>query len=144
MPTTYVNYWKEISEAFQSKFREEFGNSMPVFIGEGDYSGNQFLKIVPESNSLSERYAIAELRQYNFKFIYYFMDANIKKKALIHMLRSISRIESLIASNRSIALADSTDIINSIIDSYEIIEGSEGYDYLIDINFTCQHLGNIS
>ena len=72
------------------------------------------------------------------------MDANIKKKALIHMLRSISRIESLIASNRSIALADSTDIINSIIDSYEIIEGSEGYDYLIDINFTCQHLGNIS
>ena len=144
MPTTYVNYWKEISEAFQSKFREEFGNSMPVFIGEGDYSGNQFLKIVPESNSLSERYVDAELRQYNFKFIYYFMDANIKKKALIHMLRIICRIESLIASNRRITLTNSTNIINSIINNYNIIEGSEGYDYLIDIDFTCQHLGNIS
>ena len=72
------------------------------------------------------------------------MDANIKKKALIHMLRIVSRVESLIASNRNIALTDSTSIINSIINSYDIIEGSEGYDYLININFNCQHLGNIS
>lgn len=143
MPTTYVNYWKEIAEKFESKFREEFKGSMPIFVGDGDHSGNQFLKIIPQSNSLSERYVFGELREYSFKFIYYFMDANIKKKALIHMLRMISRIESLIASNRKISLDDSTEIVNNIITDYEIIEGSEGYDYLIDINFNCQHLGNL-
>ena len=93
---------------------------------------------------LSEQFVKAELREYNFKFIYYFTGININKTILVHMLRVISRIESLIASNRSITLTDSTNVINSTIDNYQIVEGSEGFDYLVDMSFSCQHLGNLS
>tara|TARA_R110002020_G_scaffold213561_5_gene420441 strand:- start:611 stop:1045 length:435 start_codon:yes stop_codon:yes gene_type:complete len=140
----FVNNWKNIADKLQNKLRGEFGNSMSIYIGEGEYSGNQFLKILPVSNEILERYIHAELRQYNFQLIYYFMDANIKKGALTQMFRVLSRIESLVAQNRTLTLADSTDSLNGRITDYEITEGEDGFEYLVEMNFTCLHLGNIS
>ena len=117
---------------------------MSIYVGEGDYSGNQFLKIIPVSNEIIERYIHGELRQYNFQLIYYFMDANIRQGALTQMFRVLSRIESLVAQNRSLTLADSTKSLNSKISDYEITEGDEGFEYLVEMNFNCIHLGNIS
>ncbi len=144
MAVTFVNNWKNIADKLQNKFRAEFGNTMSVYIGEGEYSGNQFLKIIPTTNEILERYVHAELRQYNFQLVYYFMDANIKKSALTQMFRVLSRIESLIAQNRNLTLADSTESISGRITDYEIIEGEEGFEYLVEMNFNCLHLGNIS
>ena len=144
MAITFTNNWKNIADKLQSKFRSEFGGALSVYVGEGDHAGNHFLKILPESTELSERYIVGELRQYNFKFIYYFMDANIRQGALNQMLRILSRIESLIAQNRSVALADSTTIINGELAGYEITEGDEGFEYLVEMDYSCQHLGNVS
>ena len=144
MATSFTNNWKNIADKLQGKLRGEFGGSMPVFIGEEDNAGNQFLKILPVSNDLSEKPQFGEVRQYNFKFIYYFMDANTKKGTFMHMFRVLSRIESLIANNRSITLADSTTIIDGQISSYSMTEGSEGFEYLTDMDYFCIHLGNLS
>ena len=140
---SFTNNWKNIADKLESKFREEFGGTLSVYVGEGDYTGTQFIKILPTSNSISERYTKGELREYQFQFIYYFMDANIRQGALTQILRIASRIESLMANNRSLVLADSTTIVNGRLLNYEIVEGDGGFEYLIEMDYVCQHLGNI-
>ena len=144
MAVTFTNNWKNISDSLQSKFRSEFGGTLAVYIGEGDHAGNHFLKILPKSNEVLEKYAKGELREYTFQLIYYFMEANVKKSGLVQMLRTISRLESITGNNRSLTLADSTSAIDGRIDSYAIIEGSEGFEYLVEMNYKCMHLGNLT
>ena len=72
------------------------------------------------------------------------MEANIKKSGLVQMLRSVSRIESITGNNRSLTLTDSTNIINGRVDDYEIVEGDEGFEYLVEMNYKCMHLGNLT
>ena len=144
MAVTYTNNWKNIADKLQSKLRSEFGGALAVYVGEGDYAGNHFLKILPESNEVLERYVKGELREYTFQLIYYFMDVNIKESAISQMLRVIARIESLTGNHRSFTLADSTNIINGRVDDYEIVEGDDGFEYLIEMNYKCMHLGNLT
>ena len=144
MAVTYTNNWKNIADKLQNKLRGEFSGSLSVYVGEGDHAGNHFLKILPESNEVLERYVKGELREYKFQFIYYFMEANVRKSGLAQMLRSISRIESITGNNRSLTLADSTNIINGRVDEYEIVEGDEGFEYLVEMNYKCMHLGNLT
>ena len=144
MAVTYTNNWKNIADKLRSKLRSEFGGALAVYVGEGDYVGNHFLKILPQSNEVLERYVKGELREYNFQLIYYFMDVNIKETALTQMLRVISRIESLSGNHRSLTLADSTSTINGRVDKYEIIEGDDGFEYLVEMSYKCMHLGNLT
>ena len=144
MAVTYTNNWKNIADKLRSKLINEFGGALTVYVGEGDYAGNHFLKILPQSNEVLERYLKGELREYTFQLIYYFMDVNIKESALSQMLRVIARIESLTGNHRSFTLADSTNIINGRVDDYEIVEGDDGFEYLIEMNYKCMHLGNLT
>tara|TARA_R110000824_G_scaffold51248_1_gene143087 strand:- start:750 stop:1184 length:435 start_codon:yes stop_codon:yes gene_type:complete len=144
LAVTFINNWKNISDSLQSKFRSEFGGTLAVYIGEGDHAGNHFLKILPKSNEVLERYSKGEVREYTFQLIYYFMEANVRKSGLVQMLRSISRIESLTCNNRSLTLADNTSTINGRIDNYEIVEGNDGFEYLVEMNYKCMHLGNLT
>ena len=144
MAVTYTNNSKNIADKLQSKLRSEFGGSLSIYVGEGDHAGNHFLKILPESNEVLERYVKGELREYTFQLIYYFMEANIKKTGLVQMLRSVSRIESITGNNRSLTLADSTSTINGRVGNYEIVEGSDGFEYLVEMDYKCMHLGNLT
>ena len=144
MAVTYTNNWKNIADKLRSKLINEFGGALTVYVGEGDYAGNHFLKILPQSNEVLERYLKGELREYTFQLIYYFMDVNIKESALSQMLRVIARIESLTGNHRSFTLADSTNIINGRVDDYDIVEGDDGFEYLIEMNYKCMHLGNLT
>jgi len=144
MAVTFTNNWKNIADKLQNKLRNEFKGVLAVYVGEGDYTGNHFLKIIPQSNEVLERYAKGELREYTFQLIYYFMEANVRKSGLVQMLRTISRIESITGNNRSLTLADSTSAIDGRIDSYTIIEGSDGFEYLVEMNYKCMHLGNLT
>jgi len=144
LAVTFINNWKNISNSLQAKFKSEFGGTLLVYVGEGDYAGNHFLKILPKSNEVIERYAKGELREYTFQLIYYFMEANVKKSGLVQMLRTVSRIESLTGNNRSLTLADSTSTINGRVDNYEIVEGADGFEYLVEMNYKCMHLGNMT
>ena len=144
MAVTYTNNWKNIADKLQNKLRKEFGGALSVYVGEGDYAGNHFLKILPQSNEGLERYVKGELRDYTFQLIYYFMEANVRKSGLTQMLRTISRIESLTGNHRSFTLADSTNVINGRVDNYEIVEGDDGFEYLVEMNYKCMQLGNLT
>ena len=144
MAVTYTNNWKNIADKLRSKLINEFGGALTIYVGEGDYAGNHFLKILPQSNEVLERYLKGVLREYTFQLIYYFLDVNIKESALSQMLRVIARIESLTGNHRSFTLADSTNIINGRVDDYEIVEGDDGFEYLIEMNYKCMHLGNLT
>tara|TARA_Y100000592_G_C5462972_1_gene314985 strand:- start:983 stop:1417 length:435 start_codon:yes stop_codon:yes gene_type:complete len=143
MAVTYTQNWKFIANALRNKLRLEFGSVLAVYIGEGDYAGNHFLKILPQSNTVVERYAKGELRQYNFQLIYYFMDANIREVGLKQMLRVLCRIESLLGNFRSLNITDTTKITNGQLTDYEIVEGEDGFEYLTEMNYSCLHLGNL-
>ena len=143
MAVTYTNNWKNIADKLNNIFAKEFGRALPVYVGEGEYADNQFVKIIPVSNELFERVVSAELRQYNFEIIVYIMEGNAKQVALSNMLRILSRIESLIGNHQTMTLADSTTSINGELSSYEI-EESELYKYIVTMDYMCHHLGCIS
>ena len=144
MPVTYTNNWKNIADKLQNIFRTEFGASLPVYLGEGDYAGTQFLKILPLSDNLIEKVVSAELRQYNFTFTLYVMNSSSEQVTLTNLLRLLSRTESLIGNNRTMTLADSTTSINSELTSYEIEAGGDNYAFAVDMDYICSHLGNVS
>ena len=87
----------------------------------------------------------AELREYNFNLGIYFKDKNVNETDLDSILRFVSRLESLIQDNFSMTLSDSTTAFNCKIDSTELDadEDNEEY-YIVNCNYTCQHLGNVS
>ena len=143
MAVSYTNNWKNIADKLKNILSREFGRTLPVYIGEGNYSDNQFMKIIPTSNELKERVVSAELRQYNFNLIIYIMEGNASLVALNNTLRILSKVESVIGNNQTMTLTDSTTSINGELSSYEI-EGSELYRYIITMDYMCHHLGCIS
>ena len=70
MPVTYTNNWKNIADKLQNIFRSEFGASLPVYLGEGDYAGTQFLKILFNSNELSENHCAGKFGNIHFLLYY--------------------------------------------------------------------------
>ena len=144
MPVTYTNNWENISDKLLNIFRSEFGASLPVYLGEGDYAGSQFLKILYNSSELIEKNVESETREYSFTFVVYMMEAGSEKSDMINLLRILCRIEALINQNRNITLADSTLAINCNLDNYLIAEQEDSEHYLVEIDFLCSHLGNVN
>mgnify|MGYP003136571712 CR=1 FL=1 len=137
-----TNDWKNITEGISNFIAKEFGSLVPVYIGEGDYSENQFLKIIPVSNELVERVVSAEFRKYNYNFIFYTMSNTTKRLALTNVFRILSRLESLIANKRTFSVGI-LDAINGSLESYEIDE-SDAYDFIVTMNFSCGYLSKVS
>ena len=144
MPVTYTNNWENISDKLLNIFRSEFGATLPVYLGEGDYAGSQFLKILYNSSELIEKNVESETREYSFTFVVYMMEAGSEKSDMINLLRILCRIEALINQNRNITLADSTLAINCNLDNYLIAEQEDSEHYLVEIDFLCSHLGNVN
>ena len=144
MPVTYTNNWENISDKLLNIFRSEFGATLPVYLGEGDYAGSQFLKILYNSSELVEKNVESETREYSFTFVVYMMEISSNKSDMINLLRIISRIEALINQNRNITLADNTLAINCNLDNYLIAEQEDSENYLIEMDFLCSHLGNVN
>ena len=142
MAVTYTNNWTNIANKLKNVFAKEFGGSLPVYIGEGDYSSSQFIKILFVSNDIIEKLAKGELREYSFQITYYLLDENISQNSMYNMFRILSRLESVIGNNRTMTLADSTNIINGRLVNYEILD-TEGEDqYVSELDYKCIHLGN--
>ena len=144
MPVTYTNNWENISDKLLNIFRSEFGASLPVYLGEGDYAGSQFLKILYNSSELIEKNVESETREYSFTFVLYMMEASSEKSDMINLLRILCRMEALINQNRSLTLSDSTLAINCNLDNYLIAEQEDSEHYLVEIDFLCIHLGNVN
>ena len=142
MATSFTNNWKNILDKLENIFKTEFKGAMKVYVGASVDAGNQYLRIDPIGSDLLEYSVSSETREFSIAITYHFRDANVKTRSLDHILRYVSRIESLIHDNMAMTLSDSSNLFNCRVDSCSLNQGDEN-EYLVVWDYKCQHLGNV-
>lgn len=146
MPTlssggTFENNWKNILDKLRNVLRTEYGNTVPVFIGDEEANaGSQFIRLEPVGSELINYMVTSETREFTVNVYYVFSGANVKKTALDHILRFVSRTEALIHDNTAIVLADSSQAVNCRFESTELGTDDEENIYIVSWVWKCQHL----
>ena len=114
-----------------------------MYIGhESATAGAQFLRLDPIGSELLTYMVNSETREFTVNMYYYFLDKNIKKTSLDHVLRYVSRIEALVHDNISMTLTDSTDAFNCRVESTALNSLEEENEYVVEMIWKGQHLGN--
>ena len=143
MAVTFTNNFKNILDKLRNILRTEFKNALPVYIGhESATAGAQFLRLDPVGSELLTYMVNSETREFTVNMYYYFLDKNIKKTSLDHVLRYTSRIEALVHDNISMTLTDSTDAFNCRVESTVLNSLEEENEYVVEMIWKGQHLGN--
>ena len=144
MPVTFTNNWKNILDKLRSILRNEFKGALPVYIGDEGSEGTQYLRLDPIASELTEYSVNGETREFTISVFYYFAEHNLKKTALDHVLRYVSRIEALIHDNITMTLADNSSAFNCRFETTELNPDEESGVYVVQWEYKCQHTGNIS
>ena len=143
MAIAFTNNWKNILDQLRNVLRSEYKNSLPIYIGaEESNAGTQFIRLEPIGSELTEYMVNSETREFTINVYYVFSGANVKKTALDHVLRFVSRTEALIHDNISMTLADSTKAFNCRFESTDLNTDEEESTYVVQWVWKCQHLGN--
>ena len=143
MATSFTNNWKNILDQLQSTIRSEFKNTLPTYRGfDNEPSGSQYLRLMPIGSSLLEYNATSETREFSIDMMLHLKSANIKETALDHILRLVSRLESLIVDNIAMTLADSSNLFNCRIESTSF-DSTNPEEHIVSFDYKCQHLGNV-
>ena len=118
---------------------------MPTYVGsESVQASAQFVRLDPIRSELVEFMATSETREFTINIYYYFLDKNIKKTSLDHVLRYVSRIEALIHDNLIMTLTDSSKVFNARITSTTLDTLEDENEYVVEMVWQGQHTGNIS
>ena len=143
MAVTFTNNWKNILDKLRNVLRTEYGGTLPIYIGSEDSNaGTQYIRLEPTGSVLSEYNTNSETREFTIDIFYVFGGANVKKTALDHVLRFVSRTEALIHDNMAMTLTDSTRAFNCRFESTELNTDEEESTYVVQWVWKCQHLGN--
>ena len=143
MAVTFTNNWKNILDKRRSVLRTEYKNTLPIYIGaEESNAGTQFIRLEPIGSDLTEYMTNSETREFTINVYYVFGGANVKKTALAHVLRFVSRTEALIHDNIAMTLSDSTRAFNCRFETTELNTDEEESTYVVQWVWKCQHLGN--
>ena len=143
MATSFTNNWKNILDKLESTIRGEFKNTLPTYRSfDNEPAGSQYLRLIPIGSDLLEYNATAETREFSINMILHFKSANIKETALDHILRLVSRLESLIVDNISMTLTDSSNLFNCRIESTSF-DSTNPEEHIVSFDYKCQHLGNV-
>ena len=143
MAVSFTNNWKNILDKLENTLRTEFKGALPVYRGNKAPAGSTYLQLIPSGSELLEYSASSETREFTIQILYYFLEANVKDSALDHILRTVSRIEALIHDNTAMVLTDSTRAFNCRMQSTELNAGDEDM-YIVEWEYKCMHLGNVS
>ena len=115
MAVSFTNNWKNILDKLRNVLRTEYGNTVPVFIGDEEANaGSQFIRLEPVGSELSEFNQTSEIREFTINIYYVFSGANVKKTALDHILRFVSRTEALIHDNISMPLIVGLNLLSLV------------------------------
>ena len=145
MDVTFTNNFKNILDKLRNILRTEFKNALPVYIGhESSQASSQFLRLDPVGSELLTYMVTGEQREFTVNIYYYFLDKNIKKTSLDHVLRYASRIEALIHDYTSTTLTDSSHLYNGRIESTSLNALEDENEYVVEFVWKGQHTGNIS
>ena len=143
MAVTFTNNWKNILDKLTNILRTEYKGAVPVYKGDSNKGGTQFIRLIPTGSTLVEYNTTSETREFSILVQYYYSNKNIKDTALDHILRMVSRTEALIHDNVAMTLSDSSNAFNCRFESTELNTGDEEGLYLVEWEWRCQHLGNI-
>ena len=145
MATSFTNNWKNILDKLENIFKTEFKGAMKVYVGGSVDAGNQYLRLDPLGSDLLDYSVSSETREFSIAITYHFRDANVKIKALDHILRYVSRIESLVHDNISMSYANENSVVEQVfncrMDSCSLNQGDES-EYMVVWDYKCMHLGN--
>jgi len=144
MPVTFTNNWKNILDKLRSVLRTEFKGTLLVYIGDEGSEGSQFIRLDPIGSEFIEYMHSSESREFTISVFYYFAEHNLKKTALDHVLRYVSRIEALIHDNVTMTLSNSSQAYNCRFESTQLNPDEESGVYVVQWEYKCQHTGNIS
>ena len=145
MPVTFTNNWKNILDKLRSVLRTEYGGTLPIYIGSEDSNaGTQYIRLDPIGSDLVEYSVGSEMREFTINVYYVFGGANVKKTALDHVLRFVSRTEALIHDYITMTIADSSEAFNCRFESTELNTDEDESTYVVQWVWKCQHLGNQS
>ena len=143
MAVTFTNNWTRRYDNRRKMLRDEYKGSLPVYIGaEESNAGTQFIRLEPVGSELTEYMVNSETREFTINVYYVFGGANVKKTALDHVLRFVSRTEALIHDNIAMTLTDSTRAFNCRFDSTAMNTDEEESTYVVQWVWKCQHQGN--
>ena len=148
MPVTFTNNFKNILDKLHSILRTEFGNTLPVYVGEeNEKAGNQYLRLDPVGSELIEYSISSELREFTVNFFLYIGDKSDSRTKLDAVLRLVSRIEALIHDNMAMTYTNENSVVENLFNNrlesttLDAIEDSE--NYVVQFEFRGQHLGNL-
>ena len=145
MAITFTNNFKNILDKLKNILRTEFKGALPVYIGhESAQASSQFVRLDPVGSELLTYMTTGEQREFTVNIYYYFLDKNIKKTSLDHVLRYMSRIEALMHDYTSTTLTDSSNLYNGRIESTVLNSLEEENEYVVEFVWKGQHTGNIS
>ena len=147
MPVTFTNNFKNILDKLRNNLRTEFKNALPVYIGhESAQASSQFVRLDPVGSELTDYMVNAETREFTINMYYYFLDKNIKKTSLDHVLRYVSRIEALVHDNISTTYTNENSVVenffNCRIESTTLNSLEDENEYVVEMIWKGQHLGN--
>ena len=143
MAVSFTNNWKNILDKLENTLRTEFKGALPVYRGNKAPAGTTYLQLNPTGSERLDYNVTSETREFTIQILYYFLEANVRDSALDHILRTVSRIEALIHDNTAMTLSDSSNLFNSRMQSTELNAGEEDM-YVVEWEYKCMHLGNIS
>ena len=143
MAITPENTFKKILDALESIVETEFKGALPTCVGYDKMHGSQYLRILPEGSELLSFMTDSEEREYNIKLIYYFDEKMVNTKTTDHILRYTSRVEALIHDNMIMTLSDSSKALNCRIQSTELHTDVDSGIYTVEMEWRCNHVGNI-
>tara|TARA_R110002012_G_scaffold303521_1_gene505314 strand:- start:1906 stop:2346 length:441 start_codon:yes stop_codon:yes gene_type:complete len=146
MPISFSNNWKFILDKLENVLKSEFKGALPVYRGKEVSAGNQYLRLNPMGSDLDGYNLSSETRSYSIEITYHFRDPNIKKPALEHIFRQVSRVEALIHDNITMTLSDTnaTNIFDCELSTCDLDVGDNDAEYVVSWDFSCMHQGNIS
>ena len=143
MAVSFTNNWKNILDKLESVLRTEFKGALPIYTGNKAPAGTTYLQLNPVGSELLEYNVTSETREFSIQILYYFLEANVRESALDHILRTVSRIEALIHDNMAMTLSDSSNLFNCRMQSTTLNAGDEDM-YVVEWEYKCMHLGNVS
>ena len=147
MAVTFTNNFKNILDKLRNILRTEFKGALPVYIGhESVQASTQFIRLDPIGSELLTYMATGEQREFTVNIYYYFLDKNIKKTSLDHVLRYVSRIEALMHdySSTTFGSSDSEYWYNGRIQSTTLNALEDDNEYVVECVWKVQHTGNIT
>ena len=146
MAVTYTNNFNNILD----KLMEVIKTEMPVPVQKSTSTqpmlkSNESIRLIPNGSSLVEYASHMEQREYNITIQYIFQDRRESHNFLDHVMNNASRLEALIHDNITITLTDSTTAFDLRMNEMDLdaeIE-EEGF-FVVEYDFTCQHIGNVA